>query len=144
MGRFSKWLKKYFIPHEHNNFKPHFLRHESMLFVFFVIIIIELGFLVQVFIVFDKTNFLASVLPGVLTMLTNEKRAENNVAPLVQNDLLIKAAQLKAEDMATRGYFAHVSPDGKTPWYWHDAVGYKYTYAGENLAINFTDSSDVA
>ncbi|OGI61166.1 hypothetical protein A2814_01640 [Candidatus Nomurabacteria bacterium RIFCSPHIGHO2_01_FULL_38_19] len=144
MGRFSKWLKKYFIPHEHNNFKPHFLRHESMLFVFFVIIIIELGFLVQVFIVFDKTNFLASVLPGVLTMLTNEKRAENNVAPLVQNDLLIKAAQLKAEDMATRGYFAHVSPDGKTPWYWLEQVGYHYSSAGENLAVNFFESDDVA
>ena len=138
------WLKKYFIPHGENNYKPHFLRHESMLLVFFVIIIIELGFLVQVFIVFDKTNFLASVLPGVLTTLTNEKRAENNAAPLVQNDLLIKAAQLKAQDMATRGYFAHTSPDGKTPWYWLEQVGYHYSSAGENLAVNFFESDDVA
>ena len=144
MNRFSKWLKKYFVPHEYNNYKPHFLRHESMFLVFFVIIIIELAFLVQVFIVFDKTNFLASVLPGVLTTLTNEKRAENNAAPLVQNDLLIKAAQLKAEDMAARGYFAHVSPDGKTPWYWLEQVGYRYSSAGENLAVNFFESDDVA
>ena len=144
MERLSRWLKKYFIPHGENNYKPHFLRHESMLLVFFVVIIIELGFLVQVFIIFDKTNFLAAVLPGVLTTLTNEERAQNNVGPLVQNDLLTQAAQLKAEDMATHEYFAHTSPDGKTPWYWFNQVGYSYSSAGENLAVNFFESDDVA
>ncbi len=144
MHKFSKWIKKYFIPHEKNNYKPHFLRHESMLLVFFIVIIIELGFLIQVFIVFDKTNFLASVLPGVLTTLTNEERAQNNAEPLVQNELLVKAAEMKAQDMATRGYFAHTSPDGKTPWYWLDQVGYHYSSAGENLAVNFFDSGAVA
>src|SRR3989338_132778 len=114
-----------------------------MLFVLFLIIIIELAFLVQVFIIFDKTKFLASVLPGVLATLTNEERALNNVLPLVPNDLLQKAAQLKAEDMAKYGYFAHTSPDGKTPWYWLGIVGYSFRYAGENLAVNFFESEDV-
>lgn len=51
---------------------------------------------------------------------------------------------MKAQDMATKGYFAHTSPEGKkTPWYWLKQVGYQYQYAGENLAINFTDSKDV-
>jgi len=45
--------------------------------------------------------------------------------------------------MAKNGYFAHTSPDGKTPWYWLEQVGYNYQYAGENLAINFSDSKDV-
>lgn len=144
MKRLSMWLKKYFIPHGENNYKPHFLRHESMFLVFFVVIVIELAFIVQVSFVFNKTDFLAAVLPGVLTTLTNEERAQNDVPPLVQNDLLTKAAQLKAEDMATRGYFAHTSPDGKTPWYWFKQVGYNYTSAGENLAVNFFESSDVA
>ncbi len=144
MRKLQRWLKKYFIPHGGNNYKPHFLRHESMLLVFLVVIVVELAFIVQVFIVFDKTNFLASVLPGVLTTLTNEERAQNNAAPLTQNDLLIKAAQLKANDMATRGYFAHTSPDGKTPWYWLEQVGYDYSSAGENLAVNFFESKDVA
>src|SRR3989344_227948 len=144
MQKLSKWLKKYFIPHEHNEFRPHFLRHESMLISIIVILIIEITFLAQVFIVFDKTNFLAAVLPGVLTTLTNEKRAENDVPPLTQNELLNRAAQMKAEDMATNGYFAHTSPDGKTPWYWFEQVGYRYTSAGENLAVNFFESSDVA
>ena len=50
---------------------------------------------------------------------------------------------MKASDMATSGYFAHISPRGLTPWYWLEQVGYNYQYAGENLAINFTDSQDV-
>lgn len=62
----------------------------------------------------------------------------------MSNDLLSAAAQLKANDMAAKGYFAHVSPDGKTPWYWIDKVGYSYDYAGENLAVNFIDSADVS
>ncbi|MDP2788463.1 MAG: CAP domain-containing protein [bacterium] len=144
MKRLHKWLKKYFVPHTENDFKPHFLRHESFLFLLLLIIIIETGFLVQVFVVFDKTKFLAAVLPGALESITNEERAQNNSAPLTTNKLLQKAAQLKAEDMATRGYFAHTSPDGKTPWYWLDQVGYRYTYAGENLAVNFFESEDVS
>ncbi len=138
------WLKKYFVPHEGNNYKPHLLRHDSILFFFLLVIIAEIAFFVQIFIVFDKTKFLASVLPGVLTTLTNKERAENDAPPLVENELLKKAAQEKAEDMATKGYFAHTSPDGKTPWYWFDQVGYKYIYAGENLAVNFFESDDVA
>lgn len=45
--------------------------------------------------------------------------------------------------MALKGYFAHTSPEGKAPWYWFKQVGYKYEYAGENLAVDFTDSQDV-
>ncbi len=145
MKKFFSWIKKYFIPHEENDYKPHSLSHSSMLAVLFVIIFIQLFALISMFSpVTNRTNFLASVLPAVLTSITNEKRAENAVAPLAQNDLLQKAAQLKAEDMATRGYFAHTSPDGKLPWYWFNSVGYAYSYAGENLAVNFFDSKDVA
>ena len=144
MKKVKKWFKKYFIPHEYNEFKPHFLRHESMLFISMVIIVTELVFLTQVFIVFDKTSFLAEVLPGVLTALTNEERVQNDALPLTQNELLVKAAEMKANDMATNGYFAHNSPDGKSPWYWLSQVGYKYKMAGENLAVNFFESENVA
>jgi len=144
MNWLSKWFKKYFIPHEGNGHHPHFLRHKSMLFFFILTLIVEIGFLAQILLIFNQTNFLASVLPGVLTALTNEKRADNHEAPLTENELLKEAALLKAQDMANRSYFAHVSPDGKTPWYWLEQVGYKYTSAGENLAVNFFESSDVA
>ena len=144
MHRLGRWLKKYFIPHEGNDHKPHFLRKESMNLVLLFMLVAELGFIVQVFVVFDKTNFLASVLPGVLTTLTNEERALNDAPPLKENTLLDQAAQMKAEDMATKGYFAHTSPEGKSPWYWFTQVGYHYSAAGENLAVNFFESEDVA
>ena len=85
----------------------------------------------------------ATVLVGTLSDLTNHEREQNNLAPLKIDSLLSKAAQLKSEDMARNQYFSHVSPDGKTPWYWLDLAGYKYDYAGENLAINFSESKDV-
>jgi hypothetical protein len=75
--------------------------------------------------------------------MANSSRIDNQTPALKENMLLAAAAKLKAEDMAKRGYFAHNSPDGITPWYWLDKVGYTYSYAGENLAINFFDSQDV-
>ncbi|MEK7588644.1 MAG: CAP domain-containing protein [Patescibacteria group bacterium] len=144
MNRFFRHLKNHFVPHEGNEYKPHLLRHESMLFMFLLIILIELSFLAHIFIVFDKTKFLASVLPGVLTSLTNDQREDNNLPKLQINPLLTEAAKLKANDMATRGYFSHNTPEGFTPWYWLDRVGYNYKYAGENLAVNFFESESVA
>lgn len=90
----------------------------------------------------NNTN-LASVLPAVLSSLANDEREANDAPKLAVSPVLTKAAELKALDMAKKSYFAHTSPDGKTPWYWLDQVGYEYDYAGENLAINFTDSKDV-
>ncbi len=138
------WFKKHFIPHPGNDHKPHFLRRDSILAVFLLVIIVEMAVLVQTLIVFKKTDLLGAVLPAVLTSLTNQDRALNGVNPLKENDLLDKAATMKARDMATRGYFSHTTPDGKTPWYWLEQAGYKYSYAGENLAVNFFESKDVA
>lgn len=45
--------------------------------------------------------------------------------------------------MASKEYFSHNSPEGVTPWHWFKEAGYNFLYAGENLAINFTDSTDV-
>jgi hypothetical protein len=55
---------------------------------------------------------------------------------------LTQAAQLKADDMATNSYYAHISPDGKSPLYWLQAVGYKYLNAGENLVIDRNTSEE--
>ncbi len=84
-----------------------------------------------------------AILVGLLGDLTNQQRESENLSPLKENAILNEAAKQKADDMAMYGYFAHTSPEGKTPWYWLDLVGYKYDYAGENLAINFSDTEDV-
>jgi hypothetical protein len=50
---------------------------------------------------------------------------------------------MKANDMAAKSYFAHTSPEGLTPWYWFKKAGYVFSYAGENLAVNFRETQDV-
>ena len=86
---------------------------------------------------------LSAIYAAVLVNLTNQNRAVANIAELKVSPILEKAAQMKADDMASKSYFAHNTPDGKTPWYWFEQAGYKYIYAGENLAVNFEESADV-
>jgi hypothetical protein len=138
------WFKKHFIPHEGNGHRPHFLHRKNTLNVILVILFLEIfTFLIPTLTNINKTGGMAAVLPAVLASLTNEERQAQNLIVLTTNPTLVKAAELKAKDMATKSYFAHTSPEGKTPWYWLNQVGYKYQYAGENLAVNFTDSKDV-
>ncbi len=139
----KKSIKKYFIPHEGNEYKPHILRIEAVVFILSGILIVETLFLVQSFVIFKQTGFFAKILPDVLVDQTNDNREEESIVSLRVNPLLEEAARLKAEDMANGGYFAHTSPTGKNPWYWLGQVDYTFTSAGENLAVNFVDSEDV-
>ena len=90
-----------------------------------------------------KLNMFAAIYSSEIVDLTNKDRANDTLSTLKQNDLLNAAANLKANDMASKGYFAHTSPEGINPWHWFRLAGYKYVYAGENLAINFSESGDV-
>lgn len=139
------WLKKHFIPHEGNEHRPHILRDLSTRNIVAAVIFLEIfTFLIPFFSQINITeNMTAEVLPAVLDNLTNGERQTQNLPTLTVSSILNKAAQMKADDMAANGYFAHTSPDGKTPWYWLEQAGYNYQYAGENLAINFSDSKDV-
>lgn len=74
--------------------------------------------------------------------LGNDARQKQGLAPLTENIVLDTSAQEKAQDMIAHDYFAHTSPQGKSPWYWIDKNKYDYHFAGENLAINFTDARD--
>lgn len=74
--------------------------------------------------------------------LTNQARAEKGISVLRENDLLNQAAALKARDMLAHNYFAHYSPQKVAPWHWFKEVSYNYTYAGENLAMNFSEAED--
>ncbi|MBP9832098.1 MAG: CAP domain-containing protein [Candidatus Pacebacteria bacterium] len=143
MNRFLHGLKVFFIPCAENSYRPGCFSKKSIVAILAIVILLWGGYFVQTKIVFLRTNFLAAVLPGVLTALANNDRVQNGIPTLTEDPVLTQAAQNKANDMASKGYFSHVTPDGKTPWYWLDALGYNYTYAGENLAVDFTDSKDV-
>ena len=85
----------------------------------------------------------AAVVSAVLVDLANTDRSTNKIVELKTSAELTVIAQAKADDMAEKGYFAHTSPEGRDPWYWFKQGGYLFRYAGENLAIDFSDSADV-
>lgn len=137
-----KHLKHVFIPHEGNDYKPSLFEYAAMSSIMVVGIIFFMSSLAaNRFIV--RTDQGAAVYASVLVDLTNTARAQNNQSDLSISDILTKAAQLKAEDMAAHQYFSHTSPDGTTPWYWFQKAGYEFVYAGENLAVDFTESADI-
>lgn len=126
-----------------NNHHPHVLKREIVFAVLSFVLLIEAVVLAQGLLIFRNPGYMASVLPAVVADLVNSQRTDTGLQALTVNPLLTEAAQDKANDMAAKGYFAHVSPDGTLPWYWFKLVGYNYQFAGENLAVNFDDSNDV-
>lgn len=90
-----------------------------------------------------ESGQMAAVITSALVDLTNQDRKQEDLGTLTINPVLVEAAQAKANDMAEKGYFAHTSPEGIDPWYWIKEAGYNFSYAGENLAVNFSDSEDV-
>ena len=90
-----------------------------------------------------RSPSIAAVVSALLVELANGDRGTYGLASLDLNPRLVAVAQAKANDMAAKEYFAHVSPQGLDPWHWFKEEGYSYEHAGENLAVDFSDSGDV-
>ncbi len=101
------------------------------------------GFIIVTFVLFNVSIVKANYSAGALVSMTNSARAENGLGALSTNSRLEAAAYAKANDMLEKDYFAHNSPDGKTPWDFIRGAGYNYTYAGENLAIGYANASEL-
>jgi uncharacterized protein YkwD len=82
----------------------------------------------------------AAISPAELINLANQDRAAFYLPPLIENPILTKAAQKRADYLALTGYFSHQDLQGNWPWHYFTENGYIFTYAGENLARYFTDS----
>lgn len=137
-----RW-KHWFVPHHETHKKAHLLSWEAFLIYILIFIFLQVGF-----------NLFSQVNPGVLGVsssidqhqlieLTNIKRTELGLPLLKENSLLNQAARAKAANMFTEDYWAHYAPSGKNPWEFINGSGYKFSYAGENLARNFGTSSEV-
>ncbi|MDQ1281730.1 MAG: hypothetical protein QG630_81 [Patescibacteria group bacterium] len=137
-----KHLKLFFFSHKDNNHTPHILK-EITLIIILLASFFFLGVSYARYFYFHKTVLGAQVESSVLIDLTNETRIKYNESPLTKNPKLELAANLKADDMVSNNYFAHNSPTGVTPWFWIKKAGYNFIYAGENLAIDFTQSQDI-
>lgn len=78
-----------------------------------------------------------------LWTLVNDYRVQNGAQSLDLNPQLNASAKAKCEDMVTRNYWAHDTPDGQEPFVFIDAQGYTYSKAGENLAYGFINAQEV-
>lgn len=142
MRKLLDFFHNFFIPHENNNFRARALHTDFLTFYLAIAILLTFGF--------KKLSPLSNVL-GLATditvsklyELTNEQRVKLNLPILSYNDNLAQAASIKAADMFAKNYWAHFAPDGTTPWNFILGSGYKYEFAGENLAKNFLFSQGV-
>lgn len=102
------------------------------------------GFIVIGLVLFmSLSTVLASgISPQEVIALTNQSRTAAGLTVLSENKYLSQAASDKAEDMINNDYFAHTSPTGVGPWHWFKTAGYNYKYAGENLAVNYTNAEE--
>lgn len=142
MKRIKRKVKRAFIPHTENDFQPRILKPRSLFCLAVVLLVIKF-IIFSWFFYFPQTTQFAVVTSSQLIELANQAREESGVSILRINSKLVEAAQAKAQDMITKGYFAHISPDGVTPWHWLKETGYNYVAAGENLARGFSDSEFV-
>ncbi len=85
----------------------------------------------------------ALLTPDAIIRLTNTERSAETLAHYRENKMLAAAAEEKAKDMATRGYFAHATPEGEKTWNLIRERGYVFSRVGENLAVKFSDPSRV-
>jgi cysteine-rich secretory family protein len=88
-------------------------------------------------------GYATDISPEVLLQQTNGERVTYHEPALTLDQELTNAAQAKANDMAKRNYWSHVTPEGIQPWAFVAAAGYQYEAAGENLAYGFGTSEQV-
>ena len=142
----KKHLKDFFIPHEENNYHPHFLHTKRALF--YSAFFLSLKGLVFLFVLlFPSVVF---VMPDVLAeeeekllLLTNSLRQEQGIAPLAPLVPLHVSSREKALDMANLQYFSHTSPRAYELGHFLSEAGYNYDVAGENLAMGFSSAEEI-
>lgn len=78
-----------------------------------------------------------------LLSLINQYRTTRGRAPLAADTALATVARRHGEDMATRAYFAHVTPEGGDLGHRLWNVGYSFSVAAENLARGYPDAAAV-
>jgi len=140
--RIRGWFFEVFIPEEDNKYLPKGLRPRCLFLYGAALILVKIG-IISFFLIWPNFNSFSAITQQQLLSLINEARAKNGLSQVALNSQLTEAASFKLEDMFAGGYFEHTSPTGVTPWFWFKKAGYNYEYAGENLAINFSQTEDV-
>ncbi|MBI2334457.1 hypothetical protein HYU96_01520 [Candidatus Daviesbacteria bacterium] len=135
----QNWL----LPHKDTHKKAHLISWEAILIYILLFILLQVGFSIVSYTKPGILGISANLDQKKLIELTNQERQKSGLGPVSENEALDRAAALKAQNMFDENYWAHFAPSGKTPWDFILGSGYKFTYAGENLAKNFYNSDEV-
>ncbi|MFZ5366001.1 MAG: CAP domain-containing protein [Patescibacteria group bacterium] len=136
-------LKHFFLPQESNNFRAKILHHQSLSYFSVLFLAFQLVLSTILLVKPVVLGYASQISPEKVIELTNQERAKVDAPALKLNSLLNEAAQRKAGDMFAFDYWAHSSPSGRDPWTFFKEVGYRYLYAGENLARDFSSPEAV-
>lgn len=137
------FLWNLFLPHHTNNHKAHLIRSSYLFLLSFCFVFLQIFLNFFLLAKPSVLGFSSNITPERIIELTNAERVKLGLSSLQENKLLSEAARQKAADMFAFNYWAHISPSGRTPWAFFTDVGYKYQYAGENLARDFHDPESV-
>jgi hypothetical protein len=139
--QFVEKLIHFLVPRESNNHKAKVLHSSSLIVLASFLILFQIGLNFLPKLGPSILGYASNISPSEVVRLTNEKRAAAGLSALSLNQELSAAAYTKGQDMIARDYWAHIAPDGTEPWKFFKDFGYKYRYAGENLARDFSDAS---
>lgn len=138
-------LAHFLVPRHTNNHKAKALGPTFLTFLALSLLTLQLGihFMARnnVGPVGQVLGYASNISVSEVIALTNQKRAEAGVPALRENPNLDQGASSKGAHMLANNYWAHVAPDGTQPWKFFGDVGYKYKYAGENLARDFSTAA---
>ena len=137
------FLQHFFVPRHSNNHHAKALHLDSLLCYVLLFAVFNLGIRIIHKDYPTVLGYATDIRVDTLLSDTNARRIASGLVPLTLNVTLSQAAAAKAQDMFSHNYWAHNSPQGKTPWDFISASGYQYTIAGENLAKNFSTSDGV-
>ncbi len=127
----------YFIPQERNNHRATIIKPNFLLF-FLILYLLNQSIIKSLIIVKPGIlGYSSEITVQKVLDQTNDERVRVGLEPYQYNQILSESAKKKAQDMFFNNYWAHNSPQGKNPWTFFEAVGYKYSVAGENLAKDF-------
>lgn len=145
--KINNWQKVYrhlklaLWPHHANRHHPHAVRWYGLGLLLAVVVLAQ-----GVYNISAGGSVLgvqANLTAEKLLTATNTERTKAGLSALELDEKLNRAAHMKAQDMFEHQYWAHVAPGGATPWDWLELAEYRYDYAGENLAKNFSTAEGV-
>lgn len=131
-------------PQESNDHMPRWLKQWVLGVLAIGMIITKTALIIAPIVLPQHSVYSSAITVANVLQLVNAERRALDLPVLVQSPQLSLAAKKKAEDMASKNYFAHTSPTGEGMRQFIYSTGYRYEMAGENLAMQFSEAEDIA